>query len=94
MDVVVETFQPMGPQIISHGLSTIDILNENTGICSPATSSITRTPNTTHGRASEYVVRKLTVVVSSVGDYREENYKTYFEIAHANFKLQSERKNI
>ena len=35
-----------------------------------------------------------TVVGEVVGDYREENYKTNFEIAHKNSKLQRERKNI
>ena len=40
MDVAAETFQPMEPQLISHGLPIIDKFNENYGIWIPATSAI------------------------------------------------------
>ena len=84
----------MGPQLVSHGLPTIDTLNENAGVCVPATSVIRRTPNTTHRSAHWHVVGQITEVGLAVGDYREENYKTYFGIAHKNSNLCKERKNI
>ena len=68
----------MGPQLVSHGIPTIDTLNENSGIWSPATSSIRKTPNPTHESAYDYIVSKGIVVVSSVGDYGGDNYKTDF----------------
>ena len=84
----------MGTQLIIHGIPTIDTLKESTGIWSPDTSAIRRTPNNTHGSASENVVGKGTLVGAAVGDYREENYKTDFEIWSKISKLQSEPKNI
>ena len=68
MDVASDTFQPMVPQLISHGISTIYTLNENSGVCIPATSPIRRTPNTTHGSSSKYVVGKGTAAGAAVGD--------------------------
>ena len=53
-----------------------------------------RTPNIIHGSASENIVGQITAVGDSVGDYREENYKTYFEIWNEDYKLQSKHKNI
>ena len=91
---MAETVQPMVQQLISHGISTIDTLNENDGIWIPATSAIRRTPDITHWSAIGHVVGQGTVFVESVGDYIEENYKNYFEIARGNSKLQSERNNI
>ena len=84
----------MGPQLVSHKIPTIDTLNESSGIWIHPTSAIRRTTNTTHDSASENVVGQGTAVGESVGDYGEENYKTDFEIAHENSKLQSERKII
>ena len=94
MEITAETFQPMGPQLISHGIPTIDTLYENSGIWSPTTSSVIRTPNTNHGSEPGYVLGQGTVVVSELGNYREKNYKNGFEIAHEKFKLQSERRNV
>ena len=94
MEVAEETVQPMGPKLVSHGLPTIDTFKENSGIWNPATSSIRRTPNNTHGSASEHVVGQGTAVGAAVVDYREENYKTDFDIAHENSKFQSECENI
>ena len=74
-------------------LPTIGTLCENSGIWSPATIIIT-TLNITHGIASKHDVGKGTVVVNSVGDYKEENYETDFYIWNKNSKLQSEHKNI
>ena len=62
MYAVAETIQTMGPQLVSHGLPTIDTLNEKSGIWIPTTSAIRRITNTTHGRASEHVLRKGTLV--------------------------------
>ena len=70
MDVADETVQPMRPRLFIHGLLTIDKLDENTRIWIPANSSSTRTPNTFHGRASGYVVRKVPVVVEALGKYK------------------------
>ena len=94
MNVTEETVQTMRPQLISHGLPAIDTLNENSGICSPATSNIRRTYNTTHERASENSLGQVTSFGAEVVYYREENYKTYFEISHKNSKLQNDCKNI
>ena len=63
MNVAAESVQTMVPQIVSHGLLTIDILNENYGIWIPDTSDTRKTPDTNHGRASENVVGKGTSVV-------------------------------
>ena len=84
----------MGPQLVGHGLPNIDTLNEHSGIWATTTSSIRRTPNNTYGSASENVVGKGTSVGAEVVEYRGENYKTDFEIAYGNYKLQSECKNI
>ena len=78
MDVTAETVQPMVPQLVSHGIPIIDTLNENSGIWSPDTSAIIRTPNTTHGSTSENVAGQGTAAVAAVGYYGEENNKTYF----------------
>ena len=75
MGVTDENFQPMGPQLIIHGIPTIDTLNEKSGICSPATSAIVSMPNNTHGGVFVNVVGQGTVLEEAVG-----NYKTDFEI--------------
>ena len=93
MNIASDSVQPMGPQFVTRGLPTIDILDENAGIWIPATI-IRRTPNITHGSASEHAVGEWTVVVDAVEDYIEESYKTDFEIWDKNSKLQSEHKNI
>ena len=61
-DVTDETVQPMGPQLVRHGLPNIDTLNENSGIWIPATSDIGRTPITTHGSTSGNIEGQGTVV--------------------------------
>ena len=80
MNVVAEIVQPMRPELVSHGIQTIDTLNENDGILIPATSIIRRTPNTTHGKASEHGLGQVTLVGESVGDYKEENYKLILKL--------------
>ena len=62
MDVTAETVHPMGTQLVSHGLTTIDTLNENARIWSPVTSAIIRTPNNTHVSVSRHVLRQGIVV--------------------------------
>ena len=94
MDVAAETVQLMGPHLVIHGLTTIDTLNESAGTWIPANSVIRRTPYNTHGIACGNFVGQGTVVVEAVRNYIEENYKTDFEIARKNSKLQSKRKNI
>ena len=93
-NVAAKIVQPMVSQLVSHGLPTIDTLNENAAIWIPYTSSIRRNLNTTHGSASGNAVWKGTVVGSGTGDYREGNYKTDYEIAHKNSKLQSKHENV
>ena len=93
MNVATESVQSVGPQFESHGFPNIDTLDENSGIWIPATR-IRTTPNITHGSASEHAVGKGKAVGDAVRDYREENYKTDFEIWNKNPKLQSEHKNI
>ena len=83
----------MGPQFVIHGLPTIEKLDENTGICGPATR-IRRSPNITHESTYVNAVGKGKAVGDKVGYHREENYKTDFEIWNENSKLQSERENI
>ena len=56
MNVSADTAQPVGPQLVRHGLLTIDTLNENTLIYIHVTSEIRKTPNTIRGSASEHVV--------------------------------------
>ena len=94
MEVAAETVQPIWPQIVIYGLPTIDTLNENSGIYSPTTSAIRRTPNNTHESVSGHFLCQGRVVVEAMGKHREENYKTDFEIAHKNSKLQRDRNNI
>ena len=94
MDAVENTVQPIGPQLVSHGIPTIDTLNENAWIWSPATSAIRRTQDTNYGSAYSNVVGQGTALGEAVGDYREENYKTGFEIWHKNSKLQRKRTDI
>ena len=62
MDVVSETVQPMVPQLVIHGLPTINTLNKNNGIFIPAISAIGRTMNTTHGSATGNDVGQGTLV--------------------------------
>ena len=40
MEVAADTLKPMVPQLVSHGLPTIDTLNSNSGICIHATITI------------------------------------------------------
>ena len=94
MNFSAETIQPMGPQLVSHGILTIDTLNGSYGIWIPDTSDIIRTINTCHGSASGNVVGQRTVIGEAMGCYRKENYKKYFEIARQDYQLQSKRKNI
>ena len=72
---------------------TIDILNENAGICSPA-AIIMRTLNMTDGSLSKHAVGQVTAFEDAVTKYIKENYKTHFGIWNKNSKLRSERKNI
>ena len=83
MNITTDSVQHMGPQLVIHGLPTIDTLDENAGIWIPATRII-RTPNITHERASEYDVGQVTSVVDSVGDFREVHYKTDFRSGFQN----------
>ena len=69
-------------------------MNENSGIYSPTTSAIRRTPNNTHESVSGHFLCQGRVVVEAMGKHREENYKTDFEIAHKNSKLQKESENV
>ena len=91
MDITADTIQPMGPQLVSHGLLTIDTLKEKYWIWIPTTSAIIRTQNTTHDSASGHAVGQRTVVGEAVGKYREENNKTFIEIAKKirNFKASA-----
>ena len=70
MNIVTESFQPMGPQFMSHGLPTIDTLDENYRIWIPATT-IRRTPDIIHGRVSEHAVGQVIVIGDAVGGYRD-----------------------
>ena len=79
MNVATESVQSMGPQFLIHGLPNIDTLDENSGIWS-STARIRRTPNITHGSASNRAVGQGTEVGDTVGDYREESFKTDFEV--------------
>ena len=79
MNFVTDSVQSMGPQSVSHGLPTIDKLDKNDGIWIP-TTRIRITSNITHGIAFEHAVGQVTSVGDAVGEYREENYKTDFEI--------------
>ena len=66
---MAETVQPMGPKLVSHGLLTIDTLNEKYGIWIPTTvPSEEHQILTTHGRASGNVVGQLRVVGEEVGN--------------------------
>ena len=78
MNVAADIVQPMGPKLVSHGLPNIYAFNENAGVCSLTTSAIRRMQNTTHGSVFEHLVVQGKVVGESVGDYREENYRTDF----------------
>ena len=93
MNVVTNSIQPTGSQFVIHGLHNIHTLDENSGICIP-TTRIIMTPNITHTSASECDLGQGIAVVDTVGDYREETYKTDFEIWNKNPKLQSEHKHI
>ena len=75
MDFAAETVQPMGPQLVSHGILKIDTLNENSGIWSPAT-----TPNTTHGSAFRNVLRQGTVVGEAVGKIGRKTTKLILKV--------------
>ena len=77
MNAVNEYVQPMGKEFVIHGLPTIDTLSKNVGICIPD-ARIIRTPNITHGGASDHSVGQEKSVSDVVGDYREENSKTGF----------------
>ena len=56
MDIAADTVQTMGPQLVKHGLPTIDTLNENSGIWGPTNSATIIMRNTNHGSASEHVL--------------------------------------
>ena len=90
---MTEFVQYMGPKFVSHGIPTIDTLDENSIILIPDTRIIS-TPNITHRSVSEHAVGKVTAIGDAVGYYREENYKAGFEIWNENSKLQSKPKNI
>ena len=94
MNIASETAQPTGLKLVSHGLLTTDPLKTNSRLWILDTNAIINTPNNIHGSASEHVVGQGTAVGAAVVDYREENYKTDFDIAHENSKFQSECENI
>ena len=79
MNIATDSVQTMGLKFVIHGLPNTDTLDENAGIWSLSTKTIS-TPNITHGGASNHYVGEVTEVRISGGDYREENYKTDFEI--------------
>ena len=93
MNVATEPVQSTGPQFVSHGIPTIETLDENAGIWIPATRII-RIPNITHVSPSRHDLGKGDEVGYSVEECIKENYKTDFEIWNKNSKLQSKRENI
>ena len=80
MDVAAETVQPIQPQIVSHGLPTIDASNENSRIWSPTTSEIRGTPNNTHESASGNVLFQERVVVESMGNIERKTTKLILKL--------------
>ena len=77
MNFAEETGHPVVKQLVSHGIPTIDTLDENYGIWIP-TNRIKKILNITHRSASEDVVGKGTTLGDVFSDYRKENYKTDF----------------
>ena len=80
MNVTADTVQPMGPQLVIHGLLTIDTLNEKYVIWSPDTSDIRRMPKPTHRSASEHATGQGTEVRSEVVYYIGGNHKNDFKL--------------
>ena len=62
VDVAAETIQPMGTELFSHGIPTIDTFNEKYRICVLDKFYIRSTPNTTNGSACGHIVGQGTVV--------------------------------
>ena len=89
IDVTADNIQPMGPQLISHGLPNIGTINKNARIWIPPTIATRMKPNTTHESASVHAVGQGTLVGEAMG-----NYKIDYEIVRKKYKLQSERKNV
>ena len=89
MEVAADTLKTMVPQLVSHGLPTIDTLNSNSGICIHATITIKRTLNNTHGSACGRAVGQGTLVGEA-----KEKYKTDFKNVRKDQKLQIECKDI
>ena len=88
MNVTTEYVQPMEPKFGSHGITTIDNLDGNSGIWIPNTR-IRRTRS-----ASGNSIGKGIEVGDAVGDYREEDHKNDFKVWNKDSKLQSEQENI
>ena len=67
------TVNPVAPQFVYHGFSTVEVLNKGTGIWSPATR-IRRLPDFTHWILADQAAGQSAAVGESVGaklDYSE-----------------------
>ena len=89
-NLVTESVNPVAPQFLNHGLSTVDTLDKITTFWIPNTR-IRSLPNITHWSAVDHTVGQGATVGEALGDipdYIEENNKTDFETCMENSKLQ------
>ena len=79
-NLATESFDPVEPTFVNHGIYDVITLNKNAGIWIPSTR-IRRSQDTTNRRAADHNVGQGSAVGDAVGnksDYSKENYETNF----------------
>ena len=80
--LVIDPANPVAPKFVTHGFSTIDVLNKGAGIWIP-TARTRRYTDVTHWSAGDHTLGQSAAVGYAVGekiDYIEEKKKTDYEI--------------
>ena len=94
MNFAADPVQTQTPQFMDMGLSTINALDEGSGLSTP-NDRIRRPTNGAHWRAPNYIFGKTTVVgVNEAKSDYDYNYKTEFQIWRENKEFERQKNSM
>ena len=87
MHLATYPINPVTPQFVDHGLSTVNALNKGAGIWSPYTRA-RRFTDAAHCSAPNISEGEITAVVETLRAKSDYNYKIHFEIWRGNLQFE------
>ena len=88
MNLTEDTVQTHTPQFVDLGLSTINALDEGSGISTPATRILSPTDGAHWGAPTNILVETTSIGVSKAKSDYDYNYKIYFQIWNENKEFE------